>query len=267
MGWLARLVRIDASVRGADDPQSQDLNNIMTTLPGQHRPETQASELAYWEDHGGVKEFDLHLPSYSRVFPISDLDFTTLRILDVGSGPISIFEAVCPADAYVVPYDTLAAQYNRIAPQKKFPVRDTIPAEAFGLITLFNMLDHMDSPGELLEVLTSHLEANGRVWIFVHLDRPFSPAEHPQKFRFWRMAPLIEQYFSIERCGLTREGKFVYAWWGICRPKDGTPSRMRQIVLTARVGLTYARFHTRRAAIKAVKVAGFRRWLPKALQY
>lgn len=237
------------------------------SLAGQHRPETQAKELEYWEKHGGVTEFDRHLSSYQKVFPFDSLDYSKHRILDVGSGPISIFENLAPNNAMVVPYDTLAAEYNRIAPVKKFKVIDEIPAARFDLITLFNMLDHMDEPAELLGLLRNYLAPQGRVWVFVHLDRPFSPEEHPQCFRLWQVNPLLSKFFLIESCGLIQEGNFVCAWWGIMRENNDSRAKLLSTAFMPKIFVQYSLFWGRRAAIKWMKVVGLRKMLPSHLRY
>jgi SAM-dependent methyltransferase len=241
----------------------------MSTQAGQHRPETRKAELVFWEDHGGVAQYDLHLPTYQRLFPFRQIDFASCRVLDVGSGPISVFERVAPAGAQVTAYDTLATDYNRIAPDKKFRVMDTLDDGSFDLITLFNMLDHMDDPASLLAFLAPRLDERGRIWIFVHIDRPFSENEHPQKFRFWKLPPFLQQFFGIENAGLAREGNFVYGWWGILRKRrDGAVTRLvKTVYFTAKAALFYGWFHGRRAYAKLMKVAGLRAMLPKELQF
>src|SRR5882757_7397636 len=138
--------------------------------PGSPRPENQAAELSFWESH--LSHWNIHLPAYIRALPFDSIDYARTTILDVGSGPISIFEKMAPQGARVTGYDTLADDYNRIATDKRFPIVGTLPAERFGLITSFNCLDHMDRPDELLATLAPLLERGGHLWIYVHIGRP-----------------------------------------------------------------------------------------------
>ena len=119
----------------------------MTHLaPGAPPEDAQWGELKYWIDRG-LQEWALHFPFYRRVFALEQINYDWIDVLDVGSWPISVFEALAPSSARVTPYDTLATDYNRIAPSKKFPVTGTLPDRQFDLITIFNCLDHMSTPG------------------------------------------------------------------------------------------------------------------------
>jgi SAM-dependent methyltransferase len=235
---------------------------------GRHRPETQAHELAYWEGRG-LRDWASLERRYDALFPLGSLDFRRERVLDVGSGPLSIFERFAPAGADVTPFDTLAASYNRLVPDKKFAVRDTIPDGEFSLIVLFNMIDHMDDPAGLLDDLRSRLAANGRLWLWVHLDRPYSPEEHPQEFRFWQIPALLHRSFDVARCGLVRAGPlFPYAFWSVCHPRsDGRARDLRLLSSVTRVGMQYGWFHAVRGAVKGAKLLGLRRFLPPALRF
>lgn len=206
------------------------------------------------------------------VFPISELDFSSLKILDVGSGPISVFEAIAPKGAHVIPYDSLADEYNRLLPNKKFSIRKEIPGGPYDVVSNLNCLDHMDDPAEMLEMLKAHLAATGELWIYVNIDRPYEPELHPQDFRFWSLTALIHRHFAIVKCGLIREGRlFPYAWWGICRERRASAlgaSRSPWLaLLILKCALEYGWFHGVRAAVKAVKLVGLRRWLPADLRF
>lgn len=210
-------------------------------------------------------------PIYDRLFDLRELDYTRLRILDVGSGPLSVFETIAPAGADIVPYDTLAVEYNRIAPEKKFPVRATIPDGRYSLVTLLNCLDHMDEPEELLVEVARRLAADGRVLIYCNIDQPFDPILHPQDFKAWQLVLLIQHHLDIVACGLVREGRlFPYAWWGCCVARRQQPGWLRAVwsaIWIAKCAVTYARFHAVRAAVKAVKILGMRRLLPPELRF
>ena len=184
-----------------------------------------------------------------------------------------MFEGMAPASASVDPYDTLADEYNLLAPIKKFRVHAEIPRPRYSLITMFNVLDHMDAPEELLAHLAPRLGDNGGMWMYVHIGRPFSPEEHPQVYA--QASPLshvdriamVSRHFSIGRCGLTREGRlFPYAWWAICRAR-GALGRWTQPLHLARCSADFARFHGARALVKGMKLAGLRRLLPSELRF
>jgi SAM-dependent methyltransferase len=218
---------------------------------GQHREETRARELRYWSLPDSLKYYADDLPLYQSLFPFHEINYSTTNILDVGSGPISVFEEITPPNAKVVPYDTLANEYNAIAPNKKFAIHENIPERQYELITMFNMLDHMDEPKELLELLTHYLAPGGRVWIYVHIDRPFSPAEHPQCFRFWRLPKLAGQYFSITSCGLVRQERAgPYAFWAVCSAKLGDRLYISQI---AKMAAHYIHFQIARPRSKKIQ--------------
>jgi hypothetical protein len=236
-------------------------------IPGKPGQLSQSKELEYWVGRG-LDEWDLHLQQYMKVFRFDVLNYSHVRILDVGSGPISVFERVAPPGAQIHPYDSLAQDYNRIAAEKKFRILDRIPAAKYQLITLFNCLDHMEDPAELLAALRQHLDEHGELWIYCHLDQPYSPDEHPQKFRFWQIIALIARYYDIKECGVAREGRlFPYAWWGVCGANRGKRPILRTAVFIVRCGGTYSRFHAKRAAIKLLKTLGLRRLLPPDLRF
>ena len=142
-------------------------------IPGGYDEEISGFELDYWENFGGVADFDLHFAAYGKYFPLWDLDFDRESILDIGSGAVSVFEKTAPKNASITPYDLLADDYNRIAPDKKFTIHNHIEEQArFSLITLFNMIDHVVDPAEILEFANHHLEKHGRLWLAVHLYNP-----------------------------------------------------------------------------------------------
>jgi SAM-dependent methyltransferase len=227
--------------------------------PGAPPADAQRGELKYWVDRG-LQEWALHLPFYRRVFALDRIDYDSTAILDVGSGPISVFEALAPSSARLTPYDSLAEDYNRIAPSKKFPVTGTLPDRQFDLITMFNCLDHMADPAQLLEALESRLcPQTGRLWIYVHIDRPFSPVEHPQDFRFWDVIALVQRRYDLMASGLTREGDlYPYAWWGVAKSRER--GVLRRTISTLGWNMScaaaYARFHGRRGTRKALRVIG-----------
>jgi SAM-dependent methyltransferase len=206
-----------------------------------------------------------------RALPFESIDYSRTVILDVGSGPISIFEKIAPPSARVIGYDSLADDYNRLITEKRFPIVSRLPAEPFGLITSFNCLDHMDRPDELLNALVPSLEPGGHVWIYVHIGRPWEPELHPQDFRFWNLISLMNRPFRLLRCGLVRDGLlFPYAWWGICRDRTSKRTfieRPREAFWNAVCAMHFASFHGIRAVVKTLKVIGLRRILPEAYRF
>jgi hypothetical protein len=238
---------------------------------GKPSRESQIAELVFWSK-GGSSQWDLHLRYYETVFPIRTISYDQVHILDVGSGPISVWEKHAPSDAQITPYDTLADDYNRIAQNKKFLIHSEIPSGQYTLITLFNCLDHMDDPNELLCGLTRYLDRHGELWVYCHIDRPFSPEEHPQDFRFWQIIKLVHRHYEIKKCGLIREGRlFPYAWWGVCGPRVHRVIQYSENIWTTLLiiwcAVLYGRFHAQRAIIKLLKLVGLRRLLPKELQF
>jgi SAM-dependent methyltransferase len=240
-----------------------------TLPPGQPQPENQAAELEFWQSH--VSHWDLHLPTYLRALPFSEVDFDRTAILDVGSGPISVFEKVAPPSARVVGYDSLADEYNRLAPEKRFPVVSQLPPGPFQLITSFNCLDHMDRPDELLAELSHVVEPGGRLWIYCHIGRPYGAEAHPQDFRFWHLVKLTNRSFRLMRCGLIREGLlFPYAWWGVCASREGGRTLSdwpREAFWNAVCAVYFARFHGIRALVKGLKLIGLRHLLPPEFRF
>ena len=135
------------------------------------------------------------MPTYRRLFPLDELDVSTETSCDVGSGAVSIFEKLAPVGAAVLPYDILAEDYNRIAPDKKFLVRAEVSQEeCFSLITMFNMIDHVNDPEDLLRFVVPFLRPNGRVWLCTHLGQPHGPEGHPQNFSCSNLVDLISRF-------------------------------------------------------------------------
>jgi len=224
-------------------------------------------ELDYWENYGGVENFDLHLPIYQSIFPLNNLDYRKELVLDVGSGAISVFEKLAPKDADIQPFDILAEDYNRIAPNKKFKIRCQVPKNArFSLITMFNMIDHVDDPDNLLAFVSQHLRQDGRVWLATHLDQPHGAEGHPQNFSYRSIVALVSRHFSIESCGIIREGiPIPYMWYAVLRPTEILGQRPGFCVLQG--AFTYYRLQSIRAITKALKLIGMRHLVSKNWQF
>jgi hypothetical protein len=231
-------------------------------FPGKTVTDNTKFELDYWEKYGGVKKFDLHLPIYQKIFPMMNLDFEKEVILDGGSGAISVFEKLAPANAKIVPFDILASDYNRIVPLKKFQIQNEILRESsFSLITLFNMLDHVDDPEDLLIFVSSHLRNNGRIWMATHIGQPHGKLGHPQNFSCRTLIRLVSWFFSIQSCGVIREGiPIPYLWFGILGPKSipGQNIFINEILLS----MEYFRLQASRIFFKVLKLIGLKRILP-----
>ena len=90
-----------------------------TLPPGQPQPDNQAVELEFWKEH--LSHWDLHIEAYARALPLDAIDFAHTSILDVGSGPISVFEKMAPKGAIVVAYDSLAEDTPGLLPPRVFP--------------------------------------------------------------------------------------------------------------------------------------------------
>ena len=238
-------------------------------IPGGYDEETSRFELDYWENFGGAAVYDLHFAAYSNYFPLLKLDFEQEHILDIGSGAVSVFEKTAPAHAKITPYDLLADDYNRIAPNKKFAIKNRIPGEAkFSLITLFNMIDHVINPAEILDFADQHLEKNGRLWLAVHLYQPHGPKGHPQNFSCSSIVDLISTHFKIDRCSIIREGiPIPYLWVAELSKRDRQQPFPLLIIFKFLAYLRYARYQFVRAAVKLLKRAGLRSLLPKAWQF
>jgi len=240
--------------------------------PGRPSTTSQAGEFEsarLWASRRQHDETDHHA-LYARLFRPARLAWDATSVLDVGSGPLSVFEEFAPDGANVVPYDTLGERYNALVPTKRFPIVTAMPEGPFRLVALLNCLDHMDAPAELLAHVAPRVAPDGRVWIYCNINQPFDPALHPQDFRFWHLIVLVGRVFDIEQCGLVREGRlFPYAWWAICQPRTAaSPWRpVRQAWHVAVCGLAFARFNAIRAGVKGVKMAGFRRILPRDLRF
>src|SRR5579864_8496526 len=220
----------------------------MASLAGKPNALSQAGELEYWKT-SGIFLPNVHVTHYLKLFPFDSIDYSA-PILDIGSGPVSVFESLAPPHADIVPADTLAEEYNRLVTDKRFAVVARIPDRQFPLITLFNMLDHMDDPAALLRQVARH--ASGEVWIYVHLDRPFDPHEHPQKFRAWSIARFIGSQLCIERCGLHAETPWLHGFWAVCR--TGRDSRFRSGCLSASLTAQYLGLYLARAKRKLLRM-------------
>lgn len=207
------------------------------------------------------------VPLYDELFPIRTLDYSRTKVLDVGAGPISVFEPIAPEGAAIVPYDTLAREYNKLLPHKKFAIRDSLPDGRFDVVALLNCLDHMDEPEALLQAVHQNVDESGRLWLFVHLDQPYDAVLHPQDFAFWSLIAMTERHFRILDCGLTREGPlYPYVWWAIC-DKHQTLGTIRATTWWfLKCATSYARFHAARAVVKLFRILGLRRLLPEPLR-
>ena len=238
-------------------------------IPGGYNKEISRFELEYWENFGGVEDFDRHFSAYSKCFPILDLDFDRETILDIGSGAVSVFEKTAPEQASITPYDLLADDYNRIAPNKKFAIHNHIPEQSkFSLITLFNMIDHVVDPAEILAFANRHMEKNGRLWLAVHLYQPHGPKGHPQNFSCGGIVDLVSKHFRIDRCGVIRESVPIpYLWVAELSKIESSQSPLRLVWFKFKLYLVYAKYQCERAGVKGVKLFGLRSLLPKEWQF
>ena len=210
-----------------------------------------------------------HHGLYEDLFHPATIDWSRTSILDVGSGPLSMFEEFAPAQADITPVDPLGEGYNQLVPVKKFPIQVSMPDRQYGLVACLNCLDHMDAPEQLVEHMAPRLAPGGTAWFYCNIGQPYDPILHPQNFRFWDLIFMIGRHFEIERCGLVREMRlFPYAWWAVCRsrPSEGS-SATRQALHLAVCAVTFARFHHLRALVKGAKLIGLRRFLEPELRF
>ncbi len=235
-------------------------------FPGETNSEAMKFELNYWEKYG-VAQHDLHLPTYFSIFSFGRIDYAHESIMDVGSGPISVFEEIAPASASIMPFDILADEYNRLVPEKKFMIHNQVPEDRpFSLITVFNMLDHVDDPDDILEFLQPLLHEDGKIWLAVHLYRPHGVVGHPQKFTCRSIVSLLSKYFSIESGSIIREGvPLPYMWYGVLLPKEERGRSRLSLIL--RNYALYFRFQLTRIIVKVLKVFGLRALLPQAWRF
>lgn len=241
----------------------------MVEVPGGYDQRVSEFELDYWTNFGGVERFDLHLEAYRHCFPIDGLRFESESILDIGSGAISVFERVAPSTAKITPYDLLADDYNAIAPNKKFAVQNVLPGGAtYSLVTLFNMIDHVVSPDEVLRFAADHVSPGGRVWLAVHLHQPHGATGHPQNFNCSSVVNLLSVRFHIRRCGVIRESvPHPYLWHGELVPKTEPQSPLVLGWFKIETTLALLWMQAVRVAAKAVKIVRLRGLLPRVWRF
>lgn len=235
----------------------------MRSVPGNPSELSQSAELAYWQSHG-LSDWKGFGARYLAVFPFDALDYTSQSILDIGSGPVSVFEALAPAGADVVACDALADAYNDLVPDKKFLICREMPSRAFDRITMLNMLDHMEDPDGFLRQVATRLSRDGEAWILCHINRPYGAAEHPQNFRFWHLTRMIQRHFDIRHAWLVNDGGAMlwpYAWCGRCVPQAA--NRFARSIVGLRTNAsclsTLAYYYARRFFRKAIRSIGMRR--------
>ena len=216
-----------------------------------------------------MAKFDLHLRGYMKCFPLAGLNFDHETILDIGSGAISVLEKLATENSNVTPYDLLAEEYNRIAPDKKFQIQDHVPEEArFSLITLFNMIDHVVEPADVLDFAVKHLDKSGRLWLAVHLYQPHGKKGHPQNFSCRSVVDLISTRFRIERCGVIRESvPNPYLWYGELKTSTKPQSHWTLGWFKFKTGAHCFQFQLTRGLVKIIKIVGMRSLLPVAWQF
>lgn len=238
-------------------------------VPGGFDAETSGFELDYWENYGGVEAYDLHLQTYKRAFPVAQLDYSNHSILDIGSGAVSVFEGLAPESADITPYDLLAEDYNRIAPGKKFSITDQVDEhKKFSLITLFNMIDHVIHPEQVMQFAARHLQTDGKLWLAVHLYQPHGPVGHPQNYSVSSIIDFVSGHFHIARCSVLREAiPHPYVWYAELDSLQQSPGTVRLLWLKAKNLSKFYALQSIRVAVKLVKLIGGRKLLPKAWQF
>jgi hypothetical protein len=230
---------------------------------------SQAAELGYWE-RNRLEHWNQDWRRYLEFFPFHEINWTTHHVLDVGSGPVSILEYVAPPGARVSAFDALAEDYNRLFPDKRVAIVDSLPVGPFDRILMLNMLDHMADPEELLLEIRKRLSADGEIWLHVHVERPYPSDEHPQHFQFWQLNLLLSRYFQLRRVRLFRDGPvWPYAWCAVCGPRRGGALERAFAIAWADVVCAVARvwFLIFRTAVRATKKLGLRRILPAHLRF
>lgn len=235
-------------------------------FPGKTDRESKNFELNYWISKG-VHSHELHLETYRRGFPLNQIKYNKEAILDVGSGAISIFENIAPLNAGITPFDILAEEYNKIIPDKKFQIKCELPEDdTYSLITIFNMIDHVSDPEDLLCFLQRRLREGGKIWLAVHLYRPHGIKGHPQKFTCKSIVDLLGKYFSIESVTIIREGVPIpYMWCGILSHKNAELNMRWRAVLKGYV--QYLWFQVPRVHAKFMKIIGLRFLLPQRWRF
>jgi SAM-dependent methyltransferase len=146
------------------------------------------AELAFWRRWFSDDEFregrDLRRAALSQPFPptlareLGVRPGETLRVLDVGSGPLSTLRTRAPENPVeLVCVDALAADYNalldefgydecpRIVPGVGERLTEQHGLEAFHLVHIANALDHCEDPARAFVEMCRVCRVGGQVWV------------------------------------------------------------------------------------------------------
>lgn len=229
-------------------------------VAGRPSDRSQAAEWDYWQ-RNRLEHWTHDWRRYLNYFPFDKIDFGSQSVLDVGSGPVSILEYVAPPAADVCAVDALADNYNTLVPDKRIAIQSELPDRTFDIALLLNALDHMEDPGELLDVICARVKPGGELWLHVHIERPYPSDEHPQRFSFRGLNRLLGSRFTLRRVRIYRDGPvWPYAWCAIATP--GASNLGRILLADVTCAIARAWVFTFRAAIKGIKVIGMRSALP-----
>ena len=157
------------------------------------------SEIRYWEEKGihlGTNIYDRYLTA----FKLSAGDLASKSIADFGCGPFGGILAIVET-LTAFPIDVLADEYNNWG-HSAFPVYlfdgKTIAIEdgVCDIVFCTNALDHTPNPQPSVKEIIRILKPGGRVFLHVHLRRPYELNKaHPVS---WSVEFAHQQFAELE---------------------------------------------------------------------
>lgn len=161
-----------------------------------------AEEVYFWDgfigSKGGkwpedfVERFDANLPLQPYLAEIiSAPKGATIRILDVGAGPLTFVGRtspdweieITPVDPLADAYDQILAHYELVPPVRTLnvaaeEVEATFPANHFDLVTARNTLDHAFDPAHAILQMLAVAKPGGKIHLAHHIDEASNNANH-----------------------------------------------------------------------------------------
>ena len=160
----------------------------------------QEVELEWWQNN----HYDPYVEwrFYDKVFLSHYPDRIATLAVDVGSGPVPFLNNHNVSYNAGIAVDPLIFEYEKILKYDLYNVRSfrrhtdirTLVEDCASVVFCLNTLDHCQDPAALIAEMSRILVRDGKIFIYLDIDKPPDPAHPLQITRDWLAHELLAEF-------------------------------------------------------------------------